>query len=73
MEAQRDLLPPLTEPIPVTIEDQVKCVEREISMRERVYPRWVADKKLTQATADRELAGMKAVLRTLKSLLENPQ
>jgi hypothetical protein len=63
---------PITEPIPVTLEDQVKCVEREISMRERVYPRWVADKKLTQSTADRELNAMRAVLRTLKNLLENP-
>jgi hypothetical protein len=34
-------------------------------MRERVYPRRVADGKMTQALADDELAAMRAVLQTL--------
>lgn len=63
---------PITEPIPVTIEDQVKCVEREISMREGAYPRFIAAHKMTQQTADREIAAMKAILRTLTNLKENP-
>lgn len=59
-----------TEPLPVPIEDQIRCVEREIEMRERVYPRWVSEKRLTQAKADRELAAMRAVLRTLQGIAE---
>lgn len=52
----------------VPIEHQVACVQREISMRERVYPRWVADHRMTQKKADEELAAMRAVLLTLESL-----
>jgi hypothetical protein len=53
---------------PVTIERQISCVEREIRMRLKVYARWVDQKKLTQATADKELREMRAVLDTLQSL-----
>ncbi len=45
----------------ITIEEMIACVEREIGMRERVYPRWVEQKKLLQTTADQELARMRAV------------
>lgn len=49
----------------VSLEEQLACVEREISMRERVYRRWVEEKRMTQKLADRELALMKAVRETL--------
>lgn len=52
----------------VKLEDQIKAVKREIAMRDRVYPRWVSQRKLTQAAADRELAAMRAVLATLEEL-----
>lgn len=45
---------------------QIRCVTREIAMRRRVYPRWVADKRMTQADADHEIATMEAVLETIK-------
>lgn len=38
------------------------CIERELRMRRRVYPRRVADGKMTQAQADREIAVMEAIL-----------
>lgn len=59
----------------VSLPEQIKCVEREIAMRRRVYPRWVADKRMTQAKADHELAAMEAVLETLKAALaiEQPE
>jgi hypothetical protein len=41
--------------------DLIRCVERELGMREKVYPRWVAQGKLTEALAARELAMMGAV------------
>lgn len=52
----------------VPLEDQIACVKRELSFRSRVYPRWVADRKLLQTTADVEMARMHAVLSTLQEL-----
>ena len=52
----------------ITLEDQIAAVAREISFRERLYPRWVEQKKLTQKTADMEIARMKAVRETLMNL-----
>lgn len=47
---------------------QIAEVRREIAQRERVYPRWVASGQMKQATADRQMAVMRAVLNTLTSL-----
>ncbi len=52
----------------VTIDEQVACVEREIKMRRRVYPRWTADQRMTQAKADAEIRAMEAVLETLRGI-----
>lgn len=51
---------------PVTVAEMVACVEREITMRRRVYPRWVADGRLTQVKADHEVRAMRAVLAKLR-------
>ena len=51
----------------ISIDQMIACVEREIGMRQRVYPRWVEQKKMLQATADQELARMRAVLQYLSS------
>lgn len=53
---------------PLTIDDQIACVEREIRMRERVYPRWVGQGKMTQAKADHETAVMREALVTLRKV-----
>lgn len=60
-----DLLPDA--PLHVALADQIACVKREIAMRRKVYPRWVADGRMTQAKADRETAIMEAVLTTLET------
>lgn len=52
----------------VPIDEQVACVEREIKMRERAYPRWVEGGRMTQAKADAEVRAMKAVAETLRGL-----
>jgi len=52
---------------PFTLDEQIACVEREIRMRERVYPRWVEAKKMSQAKADHEIACMRAALKTLQT------
>lgn len=52
----------------IPIDEQVRCIERELSMREHLYPRWVAEQKMSTRKMDTELATMKAVLETLKRL-----
>lgn len=61
----------LFETLPVPIEAQIAAVSREISMRERCYPKWVSEHRMLQSKADHEIAAMRAVLTTLKSLKEN--
>lgn len=50
---------------PVTLAEQVACVQREIAMRERVYPRFIEKGRMNAEKAGREIAAMKAVLETL--------
>lgn len=54
--------------VPMT--DQVACVNREIAMRERAYPKWVTAGRMTQKKAEQEIRAMKAVQETLLELLE---
>ena len=49
----------------VTIAEQIACIDREIGMRGRVYPRWVKSGKLNQAAADLEIKRMEAVRASL--------
>lgn len=52
----------------ITLADQIRCVQREIAMRERVYPKWVKDGRMPSTKAADELAAMKAVRATLLEL-----
>jgi hypothetical protein len=40
----------------ITEHDKLRCVERELTFRYRVYARRVEQGKMTQAQADREIA-----------------
>ena len=51
---------------PVSIEEQIASVEREIRMRESAYPRWVEQRRMTVKTAEHEITCMQAVLATLR-------
>ena len=51
-----------------TLADQIACVEREIVLRERVYPRLITSGRMRRATADREIEVMRAVLATLQGM-----
>jgi hypothetical protein len=48
-----------------TITDQMKaaCAKREVGMRRRLYPRWVAEGRngWTEDRADKEIATMQAI------------
>lgn len=52
----------------VTIDRQIQCVKRELSMRKHVYPKWVTNGKITQQSSDDEIAAMQAVLGTLEQV-----
>jgi hypothetical protein len=54
--------------LPVPLKAQIEEVQRELDQRERVYPRLVAERKMPQARADRQIATMRAVLATLKGM-----
>ena len=56
----------------VTLTAQIACIERELRMRRNVYPRWIENRRLTQARADAEIATMEAVLATLQGLVPPP-
>jgi hypothetical protein len=51
-----------------TRDDLLKCVDREIRLRERVYPRWVEQARMTAGHAQGELSGMRAVRAVLAQL-----
>jgi len=56
-----------------SINDQIKCVRREIAMRERVYPKWVANARMSVNKARQEIETMKAVERTLMDVANNSE
>lgn len=51
----------------MTIDDLIACAERELKMRRRVYPKWVAIRRMKQEEADHELAAMSAIIANLKA------
>lgn len=55
----------------ISLDDQIASVEREIAMRQRVYPSWVAKGKMKQEAADLEIARMEAASVTLNWLRRN--
>jgi hypothetical protein len=57
----------------VSLEDQIKCVRREITMRKTVYPRWVRSGKMSETESDLEIRRMSEVLKTLQNLLHSQQ
>lgn len=62
------LFPPSETPVP--IEAQIAEVERELALREQVFPRWIADHKMKPEKAARCMNAMRAALASLKSIKE---
>lgn len=50
----------------ISIDEQVQCAKRELGFRERCYPRWVTERRMTQEKADKEIACMQAIIVTLE-------
>lgn len=49
----------------VTIDEMIKEAEREMAMRQRLYPMWVETKRMTQATADKQTRALSGILKLL--------
>ncbi len=61
-----------TEPdTPITIRDQIEEVAKELRHRERLYPEWVKAGRYKGETANRKLAVMRRVQKTLEWLEAN--
>lgn len=55
----------------VSIDEEILCVRRELAMRERVYPRFVADGRMKPDRAEREIATMRSILNRLTTLRDD--
>lgn len=53
----------------VTLTEQIKGVRREIDFRKRVYPKQVAEGKMTQQEANYQIELMEYVLNTIQAVL----
>lgn len=60
-EAKNDVSPPR-----VSLAEQIEEVAREIRQRERLYPKWIADKRYKPETAAQKLNDMRAAHETLQ-------
>ena len=49
----------------MTLDEQIKCVKREIDYRKRLYPVWVQNGKMTQNDANYQIECMECVLNSL--------
>ena len=56
----------------MTVVEMHACAVRELAMRRRVYPRWVAGGKMKQDAADHEIAAMEAIMEHFAALLPPP-
>lgn len=49
-------------PAPITTRDMADELRRELAMRERLYPGWIAKGTLAKPKADHQIAVLKAVI-----------
>jgi hypothetical protein len=54
----------------ITAADKLKCAERELKQRYRVYARLVDKEKMTQQQADREIELMEEIAADYRALAE---
>jgi hypothetical protein len=53
---------------PIPLQAQIVELERELALRARVYPRFVASGKMSQKAADHHTDCLRAAIETLKRL-----
>jgi len=65
--------PAIAVPSGFTREQLLECVDRELRLRERVYPRWVSLGRMSHSKAEDEKALMGAVRAVLAQLPPTPE
>ncbi len=50
----------------ITIKDAIKEINREMEVRERVYPRWIQNGKLNKVIANKQYLALKFALEILE-------
>jgi len=58
-------------PTDFSIDEMHSAVERELTYRLRVYPRWVDEKRMTPAFAHRQIETFRALLAVLQQMREH--
>lgn len=53
---------------PIRIDEAIVELERELKMRENVFPRWIENGRLTQSLADLRISRLKAAISLLKEI-----
>jgi hypothetical protein len=59
-------------PSSISAADKLRCIERELILRYRVYPKRIESGKMTQRQADREIAIMEEIGADYRWLVERP-
>lgn len=54
----------------MTNEDKLACVERELRLRQRNYPRWIAEGRMSVNEARREIELMGAIVDDYRKLVQ---
>lgn len=54
----------------ITVTDKLKCAERELGFRQRVYDRLIEKGKMTKRQADREIELMVAIVNDYQAMAE---
>ena len=54
----------------ITDADKLKEAKRELAMRERVFPRWVEDGKISAGVAAHRIACMEAMVKDYEAVAE---
>jgi hypothetical protein len=52
----------------VSIDDMIKCINRELAYRRNLYPIWVKNKRMKPEVAEHEIEMMESILNLLTSL-----
>jgi hypothetical protein len=73
-QQRRRIMNTTTKPRPrdlsITSADKLRCVERELKWRYRVYPRRVAEGQMTERHMNREIAVMEEIAADLRAEIE---
>lgn len=55
----------------ISVDEKLACIRRELSLRRHVYPRRIAEQKMSQRLADREISTMEAIEKDYEEKLKN--